>query len=74
MRERKNIDEAIQEADKRLDDHLQARMPIEDYHNVAEMINEIIALNIIAVELAFKQKYGFEISPAVNEVIEKVTE
>ena len=56
MKIKKSINEAIREADKDLDNFLQGRLSVEDYHDVADKINGIVALNIRAYELLYEQR------------------
>ncbi len=55
MAKKKNIQEAIEEADQALADFVKPRVPMEDYHEIVELTNVLIDLNVHAYMLAVDQ-------------------
>ncbi len=53
--ERKNIKEAIDEADNKLASFLMARLTTEDYHEAVELSNVVVDLTVHAFSLAVDQ-------------------
>jgi len=77
MKEKKNIKEAIDEADMNLSDYLQARLSVEDYHEAVELCNIIIDLNIHAFGLAVdanRESFGVEIDQDIKPMMLPKTE
>jgi len=63
-KERKNIDEAINEADNKLAAYLMARLSTEDYHEAVELANVVTDLTVHAYMLAVdanREAFGVEI-------------
>ena len=64
MSEKKNITEAIEEADTKLATYLMARLSTEAYHEAVELCNVVVDLNVVAFVLAVdanRKAFGVEI-------------
>ena len=71
-KEKKNIKEAIDEADQKLANFLKARLSVEDYHEAVELCNIIIDLNMYAFGLAVdanREAFGVEIDQDITPTI-----
>ena len=69
MKEKKNIKEAIDEADMSLANFLKPRLSVEDYHEAVELCNVIIDLNMHAFGLAVdanREAFGVEIDQNIT--------
>ena len=70
--EKKNIKEAIDEADAKLAGFLSSRLSVEDYHEAVELSNIVIDLNIHAFGLAVdanRQKFGVNVDQDITPKI-----
>jgi hypothetical protein len=54
---KQNIDEAIKESQERFNIVLKAELSMEKYHGVMHEINQYIDLNMIAMDLYYKQMF-----------------
>ena len=76
MAERKNIQEAIEEADQKLSDYLMARLTTEEYHEAIELSNIVVDLSIHAFSLAVdanREALGVNIDHEVTpKILEKL--
>jgi len=72
MSEKKNITEAIEEADMKLATYLMARLPTEEYHEAVELCNIVVDLNIVAFGLAVdanRAAFGVDIDQDITPKI-----
>jgi len=77
MKEKKNIKEAIDEADMSLASFLKPRLSVEDYHEAVELCNVIIDLNMHAFGLAVdanREAFGVEIDQDIKPMMLPKTE
>ena len=72
----KNINEEIEKSVNKLTDNLKAKLSMEDYHEAMNMVNDYIDLNMIALDMFYKQameRHGIDVA-APGDIIEALTE
>ena len=68
-KERKNINEALEEADMKLATFLMPRLSTEDYHEAVELANVIVDLSVHAFGLAVdanREAFGVKIDQDIT--------
>ncbi len=68
MSNKVNIQEAIEEADQRLSSYVSSKVSMEEYHEIIELTNVLVDLNVHAYMLAVdlnREAFGVKIDQSI---------